>query len=217
MGLFVYIDIGLKSETDFEVMYLGSQPGAKLLDVGCGSGKFLMRMKELGWQSEGTEMDPKAVEFAKSNGLSVRLGELQDQKYPENYFDAIVLNSVVEHVLEPLPFLLECHRILKNEGILVILTPNIKSRIHNIYKDKWFPLDPPRHLHIFLPENLKALIQKSGFGNIKIQTTSRNLRSSLLGSQDIKNKGRHQMGGSQPFSAKVEAKISILSSGHFDC
>lgn len=207
LGLFVYFDFGLKSEIDFEVMYLKSKPQGRLLDIGCGSGKFLILMQKLSWQVKGTEIDPKAVEMAKNNKLQVRLGEINEQKYPENFFDVITLNNVIEHVSDPLNIFLECRRILKNTGFLMIATPNAKSRIHNIYKDKWFNLDPPRHLYLFSPKNLEDLLEKAGFKTAKTWTTSRNLRSSLIGSWDIKKKNHHKMGSRQPLFVRIKAKF----------
>ena len=206
-GLLICLDLGWKSEVDFQVMYLKSQFKRRLLDVGCGSGKFLILMRDLGWQVQGTEVDLEAVEVAKSNGLRVNLGELADQKYPDNHFDAITLNNVIEHIHHPLDILFECRRILKDRGTLIIITPNAKSRIHNIYKENWFSLDPPRHLYIFSSSNLKLLAQKAGFKNIDTWTTSRNLRSTLIGSWDIKRKGSHKMGGYQPLSRRLLAKF----------
>ena len=209
-GLLIYLDPGLKSEIDSEVMYLKSKPKGLLLDVGCGNGKFLGLMRELGWQVEGTEIDPKAVEIARNNKLQVGAGELAEQRYPVNSFDVITLNSVIEHVQDPLNLLKESCRILKDGGVLMILTPNTESRTHRIYKDKWLNLDPPRHLHLFSPKNLRSLAGKAGFKNVSVWTTSRNLRSSLLGSWDFESKGCHQMGGWQPWSRRILAKILQL-------
>lgn len=207
LGLLVYFDPGLKSEADFEVMYLPSQTNGRLLDVGCGDGRFIIKMRDLGWQVEGVEIDPVAVEIAKSNKLQVNLGELAEQKYPANSFDIIVLKSVIEHLCDPLDVLVECRRILKDSGSLMIITPNAKSRIHNIYKENWFCLDPPRHRNVFSPPALKFLVQKAGFKNVNIWSSSRNLRSSLIGSWDIRRKGRHKMGGWQPWSVRLWAKV----------
>lgn len=206
LGFLVYLDQGLKSELDFEVMYLPAQKG-RLLDVGCGDGRFLMKMRDLGWQAEGMEVDETAVEIARKNGLKVSVGQLPGKTYPENFFDVITLRSVMEHFSDPLDVLIECQRILKDTGYLMIITPNTKSRVHNIYKEKWFDLDPPRHLHIFSSKNMKNLLKKAGFKNIKNWTTSRNLRSSLIGTWDIQKKGCHKMGGRQPLFIKIKAKF----------
>ena len=207
LGLLIFFDPGLKSEIDYEVLHLEFKPQGKLLDVGCGNGSFIARMKNLGWQVEGTEVDEAAVEVARKHGLEVKLGELSWQKYPGNSFDVITLNSVIEHISDPLAVLSECRRILRRGGSLVVFTPNAKSRIHSIYKDKWFDLDPPRHSHIFSFRNLKDLVQKAGFGSINIRTTSRNLRSTLIGSWDIKMKGCHTMGKRQPLLRRLAVEI----------
>jgi len=206
LGFLVYLDPGLKSELDFEVMYLPAKKG-RLLDVGCGDGRFLIKMRDLGWQVEGTEVDETAVETARKNKLKVSSCQLSEKTYPENFFDVITLRSVMEHLPDPLDVLIECQRILKDTGYLMIITPNTKSRIHNIYKEKWFDLDPPRHLHLFSCENLENLLKKAGFKTVKSWTTSRNLRSSLIGSWDIQKKGCHKMGSRQPLFIRIKAKF----------
>lgn len=211
LGRLVYLDSGLKSEIDFEIMYLKEKPGASLLDVGCGNGRFLELMQKLGWQTEGVEVDKKAVEVCRDKGLTVKLGELREQNYPDNFFDVVTLGDVIEHLPEPLAVLKECRRILKKNGFLVMITPNTKSRLHRIFKDKWFHLDPPRHLYLFSADNLKQLMEQAGFQKIKTWLTARNLRSSLLGSWDIKKKGCHKMGGRQSIFRRIAAKLLQFS------
>src|SRR5262245_669285 len=75
---------GGRDELDAAAMHLPSPSGpARVLDVGCGSGVLLARMKALGWQTEGVEVDPEAVEAARKRGVSVQLGSLEQQRYPD--------------------------------------------------------------------------------------------------------------------------------------
>jgi len=67
-------------------MYLKEKFGGKLLDVGCGAGDFIGLTQKLGWQAEGIEVDKKAVEVCQDEGLKVRLGELIEQNYPDDFF-----------------------------------------------------------------------------------------------------------------------------------
>jgi 2-polyprenyl-3-methyl-5-hydroxy-6-metoxy-1,4-benzoquinol methylase len=145
-------------------MYLpSSQPGSKVLDVGCGGGYLLARMKSLGWQGEGTEIDPVALEVARARGIPVRLGELADQNYAQDHFDAIHISHVVEHVHDPMSLVHECHRILKPGGTLVVLTPNVASWTHLHFKTDWRGLEPPRHLHLFSPRTIMQAVAAAGF------------------------------------------------------
>jgi 2-polyprenyl-3-methyl-5-hydroxy-6-metoxy-1,4-benzoquinol methylase len=184
-----------KVEVDFSVMYLHSNVGGKLLDVGCGNGWFIRKMKELGWDVTGVDFDAKAVDFCKSQGLSVSLGSLETQNYPNNYFDVITINHVIEHLYNPLDVIRECHRILKKGGSLIIETPNSLSWLHMyIYKQNWFSLDPPRHIMIYNPCNLKEMVSMAGFSDISSLSTTRNESWVSIGSRSIKNSGYFSIG-----------------------
>src|SRR5581483_5729280 len=71
------------------VRFLPALPGGRLLDVGCGSGEWLVSMRRRGWQVAGTDFDENAVEFAKKRGLDVVCGALQQQQFPTDSFDAV--------------------------------------------------------------------------------------------------------------------------------
>jgi 2-polyprenyl-3-methyl-5-hydroxy-6-metoxy-1,4-benzoquinol methylase len=184
-------------------MYTPANPKGYLLDVGCGGGAFLKRLTESGWQAEGIDFDPAAVEHARSKGLHVRLGSLEEQRYPDNHFDAITMSHVIEHIHEPLRLLQECHRILKPKGYLVIATPNSRSWGHKLYKACWMPLDPPRHLQLFSPQSLLHLAEESGFTVLKMQTTIRNANNIMLVSQSIKNTGKYVWGTPRPLGLRM--------------
>ena len=153
-----------------------SQPGSKVLDVGCGGGYLLARMKSLGWQGEGTEIDPVALEVARARGIPVRLGDLEDQYYAEDHFDAIHISHVIEHVHDPVSLVHECHRILKPGGTLVVLTPNVASQTHLYFGADWRGLEPPRHLHLFSPRSVMRAVVAAGFSldNTRVLTRATN-------------------------------------------
>jgi SAM-dependent methyltransferase len=148
-----------------------------LLDVGCGSGEFLAYMRGLGWRVEGVEVDPMAVESARSLGLSVREGELAAQNYPDRYADVVCLIHVIEHLHDPMSTLVESLRILKPNGRLVIATPNGASLGHLWFKSNWWALDPPRHLMIFNPPSLRRLASSAGLEIQWLVSTARRARN----------------------------------------
>ncbi|WP_051273508.1 class I SAM-dependent methyltransferase [Desulfotruncus alcoholivorax] len=194
LGMMLYFHPGRRENLEFSVMYLPSQPNGLLLDVGCGSGQKLMFMRDLGWLAEGVDIDPIAVDSARSKGLQVRLGTLEEQCYQDNYFDAIILSHLIEHVYDPLGLLLECYRILKPGGRLVVVTPNNESWMHKMFNDKWLALDPPRHLHVFSVPSLKYLAQKAGFKKYKISTTIREANGLFMASKLIQRTGKYVWG-----------------------
>lgn len=173
LGFLFYLHPGRRASLDASVFYLPTQPGARLLEVGCGSGATLKGMVDLGWHAEGVDFDAKSVRNARSKGLTVHHGDLIAQKYEDSTFDAIVMSHVIEHVPDPLQVLQESYRILKPGGVLVVLTPNTGSFGHWIYRDNWRGLEPPRHLHLFNARSLSNLSLVAKFDDVSCHSSVR--------------------------------------------
>lgn len=139
------------------------RPG-KLLDVGCGAGRFLRRMQKRGWEAEGVEFDPQAAQkVAARYGIRVHVGDLRTAALPDASYDVVTMNQVVEHLYDPRATLAECLRILKPGGKLVMTTPNVNSAGAVEFGPYWRGWEPPRHLHLFSVEALKRLTHECGF------------------------------------------------------
>ncbi len=209
-GLLAYLYPGWRALLDFRVMYLPAQLRGRLLDVGCGSGWFLKNMKDLGWYVEGVDFDPIAVENAKKIGLTVHFGSLKNQQYPSNYFDAITMSHLIEHVYNPVQLLRECYRILKPGGSIVMVTPNGESWEHSIFKDNWRGLEPPRHLHIFTVQSLRCLVEKAGFVKIKTSTTVRDANGIFISSKLLQCREKCAPSGFQLQSIRILGRFMQL-------
>lgn len=185
---------GGRDELDAAAMHLAA-PGAsaRVLDVGCGSGVLLARMKSLGWDVEGVEVDPGGVEAGRKRGVSVRLGTVADQSFPEASFDAVHSAHVIEHVHDPISLLKECRRILKPGGQLVFLTPNVASWGHEVYGKAWLNLDPPRHLVLFTPASLRRAAEEAGLEVQRVDTSIRTAWVYAALSECIARTGRGEM------------------------
>jgi ubiquinone/menaquinone biosynthesis C-methylase UbiE len=116
-------------------------------------------MKKRGWEVYGLDFDPRAAEAARSEGLSVQYGKVECQGYPSEFFDAVTLNHVIEHIPDPCKTLKECLRVLKPGGRLIIVTPNGTSLGHLFFGRHWRGIEAPRHLHIFSFESIKRALQ----------------------------------------------------------
>lgn len=171
LGKITYIHPAWKDNLESTVFYLPKNVSGRLLEVGCGAGATLQAMTKKGWVTTGTDFDPGAVANAKNKGLDVYCGELSDQKFADESFDAIVMSHVIEHVPHPTELLTECHRVLKKDGVLVVLTPNARARGFNYYGRNWFALDTPRHLQIFTAESLGIIASNVGYRDINTFTS----------------------------------------------
>jgi 2-polyprenyl-3-methyl-5-hydroxy-6-metoxy-1,4-benzoquinol methylase len=137
-------------------------PRGNILDVGCGSGKFLKTMKNLGMVPYGVEIGNINEEFVKRNGLHIFKGNVREAKYKPNFFDVITLNHVFEHLANPRETLIELERILKQTGKLIIAVPNTKSWIFKIFDKNWVSIDSPRHLFLYGGKQLERYANDVG-------------------------------------------------------
>ncbi len=167
--------------------YLGDTAPGRLIEVGCGDGSFLDRMRSLGWGVEGVEMDEQAVRDAISRfGLNIHQGTMEQLNFAEAAYDAVVLRHVIEHVHDPVGLLKECFRVLRPGGLLVVITPNIKSLGHRRFGQDWLHLDPPRHLHLFSSTTLAVVARQAGFAHAEAHTTPAQAESIFLSSLRIR-------------------------------
>jgi 2-polyprenyl-3-methyl-5-hydroxy-6-metoxy-1,4-benzoquinol methylase len=158
------------------------KPGGKILDVGCGDGSGLLKLKEAGWETYGVEISDLAAQYARENyDLNVFTGIVEDAMFDDEFFDAIILSHVVEHLYDPKSTLNEINRILKNGGMLVLGLPNVNSFEAKNFKKYWVGWDLPRHLYHFSPRSIKSLLNKTGFDfiEIKYDNNPNNMLSSL--------------------------------------
>jgi SAM-dependent methyltransferase len=149
---------------DREVRHLPATSGGRLLDVGCGSGAFLVQMAKLGWRTAGIDPDPAAVASAREAGLKVTQGTLADLAPGEHAgaFDAITLSHVIEHLPDPSGDLRRIHTLLRPHGLVWIATPNLQSLGLRRFGRDWLGLDPPRHLVLFTRASLARLLRDAG-------------------------------------------------------
>lgn len=182
----IYLHPGARASLDFSVFYLPQRVQGRLLEIGFGSGRMLAAMALRGWNVEGVDMDPLAVGNARRKGLVVHHGTLEQQRFPAEEFDAIVMSHVIEHVPSPLEVIQHCRRLLKPDGVLVLITPNIDSWGHRRYGRYWRGLEPPRHLHIFNPRTMRSLASTAGFRHHQVSTTVRDTNGLFLASDWLK-------------------------------
>jgi SAM-dependent methyltransferase len=164
-----------------------------LLDVGCGNGSYLDVMRSLGWKVKGLEPDPVAANIARDRGFDVIERSIEEATLPESRFDVVTMNHVIEHVTDPVRVLTATRQGLKEGGQLTITTPNVESWGHRHFRNAWFHLDPPRHLHLFSIRNLVACAERAGLRTIEFGT----IGSGHLvydGSVSIQTTGRFRIG-----------------------
>ena len=138
--------------------------GGKVLDIGCGSGKYLGYLKELGWDVYGVEPSHRGVAIAVASGLAnVKQGQGSALPFGDGMFDVVNMHHVFEHVDDPDPTLAEIYRVLKPDGELVITVPNFNSLASRVFGRYWGGIDLPRHFFYYNVPSVRAALKKHGF------------------------------------------------------
>lgn len=147
------------------------KPEGTFLDIGTGIGTMLSVASKRGFVVYGVELSDWAAKFAReTKGLNVFTGSLKDSKLLPESFDVVVINHVLEHVSEPCALLVEIHRILKKDGILVIGVPNFGSIMARLQKDKWQSIRPEEHIWHFSSKTLGQTVNHTGFYKVYFES-----------------------------------------------
>ena len=135
-----------------------------LLDIGAGTGDFLVEAKKAGINTLGFEPNPKARTIAINKGITL---VEQTQSIENKTVDVITMWHVLEHVPDLASQINELKRLLKPSGILIVAVPNYKSYDASFYKQYWAAYDVPRHLWHFSSDSMIQLFEKQNFKHLK--------------------------------------------------
>ncbi len=146
----------------------------RFLDLGCGEGHFYQGLKQRGYDYKylGLEFSQEQVKKARRDGIPVRHANLNEKfPLPDASFDMILASEILEHIYDTELFLEEIHRVLKNDGILFLTTPNIASlgsRLKLLFGIRPAAIDvrvrnTSAHIHGFTFSDLKSLFYDTGF------------------------------------------------------
>ncbi len=143
--------------------------GGRLLDVGCGSGAYLARVRALGWQVSGIEPDVDACARARDLlALNVFCGTLEDKPLPEERYDVVTFWHSLEHSAQALRTLQRAHSLLRQGGLIMLEVPNRDSVQRHIFGYGWFHLDLPRHRVHFGASALRQCLATAGFTDVRV-------------------------------------------------
>lgn len=135
-----------------------------VMDIGSGLGLFLSEFKEKGWEVIGTDISGDVGKYSeKAFGIKVLIGDVVKLKLPPKKFDLITMNGVLEHIYTPAITLRKIRKLLKDDGLVVIVVPNIESLGYLIHKKDWHQLQPGRHIYHFSPVTITKILEDTGF------------------------------------------------------
>ena len=137
--------------------------GKNLLDIGCGTGEFLLFCKKSGMIVTGIEPNEKARNFAITTNNIPVFDENELEVIPSASFDIITMWHVLEHVHNLNDRLQKIGQLIKPGGIVVIAVPNSNSWDAKHYHSVWAAYDLPRHLYHFTENTIYRLAEKHDF------------------------------------------------------
>ncbi|WP_299500630.1 class I SAM-dependent methyltransferase [Mucilaginibacter sp.] len=139
---------------------LGTLPSQKILDIGCGKGKLICEMYNLGFTNiQGVD---KYVhqEYDYGHGVKVFRKDLCELR-PDSY-DLLMMHHVFEHMDDPYTEFSKSYNLLKKGGYLLVRIP-VVGKAWEIYQQNWVQLDAPRHFFLHTTKSIQLLADKTGF------------------------------------------------------
>jgi 2-polyprenyl-3-methyl-5-hydroxy-6-metoxy-1,4-benzoquinol methylase len=156
-------------------------PG-RVLDVGCHIGLFLEIAQEKGWDAWGIEPSNWAAERARTRGLQVIHGPLDEADLQPQSFDAVTMWDVIEHLSDPLGALKQCHELLKPGGVIAVCTMDVEALFPRVTRRRW-PWYMQMHLIYFSKRTLAAMLDAAGYDVLGTAPHKRVVRADYLASR----------------------------------
>lgn len=160
-----------------QLAYDEIKPGDKVLDIGCGTGNFLLRAAEKTKEVYGLELNEKAANECTKKGLLVFTELIGDHsQMNENKYDVVCMFQVLEHIYDVKEFLEASLKTLKKGGKIIIGVPN--SDPYFLGYDKYCTLNlPPHHMGLW---NKKVFEKISNEFNLKLVKTQYDTKGRLM-------------------------------------
>lgn len=162
---------------------LGTLREGKALEIGGGAGEVANYLRWFYDEYVVTEFSDTRYEYLKlvfkSPQVMVLHNDIEREPlpFPKEYFDTIIMSSVLEHLIEPINVIKYCHHLLKKDGRLLIQTPNVvkcrrRARVffgrHPATSENSREILDGGHLHEFTFKILKEILLDCGFRKFKI-------------------------------------------------
>ncbi len=189
--------------------------GAKVLELGCGAGQFIREIKKIRPELDcyGCDISQHAIAIAKqaNDGVTYDLSTENRSAYADNFFDAVIIFDVLEHVENPNLILSEVNRVLKNGGVFYSFVPceadplSFWNLLHKLGLKRELTRMYAGHINKFSRKSLINLVQSHNFSVQRIRYSEQVL-GQLLGiaaffSMDrfAKKSNLHQVNNEQYF------------------
>jgi 2-polyprenyl-3-methyl-5-hydroxy-6-metoxy-1,4-benzoquinol methylase len=160
-NFFNLMKMGLR-DIGFERFY-PSCDGRRFLDIGCATGLLLGHVRRMGWTVRGVEVCRESAEYGiRKFDLDIFVGTLEEAAFRDASFDVVHLSHVIEHVPDPKALLAEISRVLREDGHLVLTTPNVDGFQAKVSKTRWRSAIPD-HVVLFSKKTMAKLLERERY------------------------------------------------------
>ncbi|MFN0049639.1 MAG: class I SAM-dependent methyltransferase [Cytophagales bacterium] len=126
-----------------------------ILEIGCGSGEFLLEALKRGWKlAEGNELEKTSADLAIAKGLKIDTGFFENFTI-EKGFDMLFADNVIEHTMQPLAFLEKAYQLTNSGGLIVLRLPDTQS-----FGPTLKLID---HTFHFTRKSIKTIVEMAGY------------------------------------------------------
>jgi SAM-dependent methyltransferase len=147
----------------------GLQLGARVADLGCGSGVFTDLLQRIGFKAVGVDISPKSIAVGKAiyPGIELLQGDIENLPFPDESLDGVLLSCVIHHFPDPRRCVAEVHRVLRRGGKFMAFDPNRCNPFMWIYRDRSSPfyssIGVTENERPVLAAQVRAVFQEAGF------------------------------------------------------
>ena len=142
--------------------YVHLNEDSEILDIGCGAGTFLLRMRQR-YGARVTGVDFKDLSHLSGfDQLDFHCGLFYEQDFGERRFDLVTMWHFLEHDYDPLRTLRQARLALKDEGRLVIEVPRLDSLTFRLFHERWPGLQAPQHTVLYSKDMLLKVMARAG-------------------------------------------------------
>jgi len=138
----VFTDAASRKLVETLVQLSGLKVGARVADLGCGSGAFTSLLHEYGYDVVGLDISPKLLQLARAKYPNIEFleGDVEALPFAAESFDGILLSGIVHHFPDPSRCAAEVYRVLKPGGRFAAFDPNRRNPFMWLYRDRSSPL-----------------------------------------------------------------------------
>jgi len=136
----------------------GLKPGARVADLGCGSGAFTDLLNKQGYRAIGLDLSPKLIALgrAKYPGIELLEADVEHLPFSGEGLDGVLLSGLLHHLPDPSPCAREVFRVLKHGGAFAAFDPNRMNPFRFLYRDP----SSPFYSSIGVTENERPILAR---------------------------------------------------------